>query len=130
MKLIILSIFHSNFIFYHKLNKDIILTLLQCSIPTLRYHPHAVFSYCVTVKPPQGIQLCYKPARRPIITWLYCEIPQEACALVIDMCVGQMRQPKIPHSIVLYIIKVLKKVFVNILNLYFCMLTIYNISEV
>ena len=74
MKLIILSIFHSNFIFYHKLNKDLILTLLQRSIPTLRYHPHAVFSYCVTVKPPQGIQLCYKPARRPIITWLYCII--------------------------------------------------------
>ena len=72
MKLIILSIFHSNFIFYHKLNKDVILIPLQRSIPTLRYHPHTVFSYCVTVKPPQGIQLCYKPARRPIITWLYC----------------------------------------------------------
>ena len=72
MKLIILSIFHSNFIFYHKLNKDLILTLLQRSIPTPRYHPHMVFSYCVTVKPLQGIQLCYKPVRRPIITWLYC----------------------------------------------------------
>ena len=83
MKLIILSIFHSNFIFYHKLNKDVILTLLQRSIPTLRYHPHAVFSYCVTVKPPQGIQLCYKPARRPIITWLYCEIGELGYQILI-----------------------------------------------
>ena len=71
MKLIILSIFHSNFILYHKLNKDLI--LLQRSISTPCYYPHAVFSYCVTVEPPQGIQLCYKPVRRSIITWLYCE---------------------------------------------------------
>ena len=71
MKLIILSIFHSDFIFYHKLNKDLILTLLQCSIPTLHYHPHVVFSYCMTVKALQGIQLCYKPVCCPNITWLY-----------------------------------------------------------
>ena len=72
MKLIILLIFHSNFIFYHKLNKDLILTLLQHSILTLHYHPQTVFSNCKTVKCLQGIQLCYKPMHHPIITWLYC----------------------------------------------------------
>ena len=27
---------------------------------------------------------------------------KEACTLVVDMCAGQMRQPKIPHSTINY----------------------------
>ena len=56
---------------------------------------------------------------------------KKTCALVVDMCAGQMRRPKIPHSTIYYqSVKESIGVFVNILNLYFCMLTIYNISEV